>query len=306
MKGVFMKIIIDKHFYDSISKIFPDIEFYTEHEQCPDAEALIGQPEAMEVELLEKLPKLKWIQLFRAGFDMIDTDYIKKRGITLTNGKDIFSIPIAEDVVCKILMHSTNAFKYIENKKTRTWDNKLKRTELNGQTIGIIGTGSIAAEIAKRLKPFGVKILGYKRTPVLEQTNFDEIYSGKKGLEHVMSVSDYVIVTADLNKGTYHMINKDNLKLMKETASIINIARGSIIKQEDLKEALKNKSIIYAGLDVFEVEPLPDDDDLWGLDNVYLTPHASALVKNNKSRWEKLIVQNIKNFVDNEKLINVV
>lgn len=301
-----MKIIIDKHFYETISKTFPNIEFYTEAEQCPEAVALIGQPDMMKNEILEKLPNLKWLQLFRAGFDMIDTDYIRKRGITLCNGKDIFSIPIAEDVICKILMHSTNAFKYIENKKTQTWDATLKRTELNGQTIGIIGTGSIATEIAKRLQNFGVKIYGFKRTPVSTMPYFDDVYSGKKGLEYIMHVSDYVVVTADLNKGTYHMINKDNLNLMKETASIINIARGSIINQEDLKEALKNKSISYAGLDVFEVEPLPNEDELWNMDNVYLTPHASALVKNNKDRWEKLIIQNINNFVDDEKLINVV
>ena len=301
-----MKIIIDKHFLDIAAKAFPDIEFYTKPDECPEAEAIIGQPEAMKVEILEKLPRLKWLQLFRAGYDMMDMDYIRKRGIILTNGKDIFSIPIAEDVVCRILMHNTNAFKYIENKQTKTWDNKLKRIELNGQTVGIIGTGSIATEIAKRLQPFGVRLLGYKRTPVLSMPYFDEIYSGKKGLEYVMSVSDYIVVTADLNKGTYHMINRDNLILMKETASIINIARGSIINQNDLKEVLKNNSISYAGLDVFEVEPLPLDDELWNMDNVYLTPHASALVKNNKGRWEKLIVKNINNFIDNEKLINVV
>lgn len=301
-----MKIIIDEHFLDMAKKTFPHIEFYTDPGECPDAEVLIGQPEAMKVEILEKLPRLRWLQLFRAGYDMIDVDYIRKRGIILTNGKDIFPIPIAEDVVCKILMHSTNAFKYIENKKSRTWDNKLKRTELNGQVVGIIGTGSIATEIAKRLQPFGVKLIGHKRTPVLSMPYFDEIYSGQNGLEHVMEVSDYIVVTADLNPSSYHMINNTNLKFMKETASIINIARGSIINEKDLKEALKNKSISYAGLDVFEVEPLPLDDELWSMDNVYLTPHSSALVKNNKSRWEKLIVQNIKNFIDNEKLINVV
>ncbi len=301
-----MKIIIDKHFYDFAVKTFPDINFFTEPEHCPEAEALIGPPELMSVEILEKLPKLRWLQLFRAGYDMIDIEYIRKRGIILTNGKDIFSIPIAEDVVCKILMHNTNAFKYIENKKSRIWDNKLNRTELRGQTVGIVGTGSIATEIAKRLKPFDVKLIGHKRTPVLSMPYFDEIYSGKKGLEYVMSVSDYIIVTADLNKSTYHMINKDNLKLMKETASIINIARGSIINQIDLTEALKNKTIDYAGLDVFEVEPLPEDDKLWDADNAYLTPHVSAIVKNNKLRWKILIEQNIKNFVDNEKLINVV
>lgn len=301
-----MKIIIDKHFYDTVSKAYPDIEFYTEPDQCPDAEAIIGEPDYMKTEILDKLPELKWIQLFRAGYDMVDMDYIRKRGITLTNGKDIFPIPIAEDVVCKILMQNTNALKYIENKKSHKWDSSLRRTELEGQTVGLIGTGSIASEIAKRLQPFGVKILGYKRTPVLKVPYFHEIYSGREGLEHVMSVSDYVVITADLNRSTYRMINRDNLKLMKKTASIINIARGSIINQEDLKKALKSKSISYAGLDVFEVEPLPEDDELWDMDNVYLTPHASAIVKNNKSRWEKLIIQNIKNFVNNEKLINTV
>ncbi len=301
-----MKIIIDKKFHEIISKEFPEIQFYTEPDQCPEALALIGPPEIMNVKILEKLTNLKWIQLFRAGYDMIDTDYIRKRGIILTNGKDIFSIPIAEDVVCKILMHNTNALRYIENKKVHTWDNTLRRTELKGQTIGVIGTGSIAMEIAKRLQPFGVKLLGYKRTPVLNVPYFEEIYSGKRGLDHIMSVSDYIIVTADLNEETYHMINKENLKLMKETASVINIARGSIINQKDLKDALKNKVISYAGLDVFEIEPLPSDDELWSMDNVYLTTHASALVKNNKARWVKLIVQNIKNFADNERLINIV
>lgn len=300
-----MKIIIDKHFYDMVSKEYPDIEFYTEPEQCPDAEALIGPPDYVKPRILDKLPKLKWIQLFRAGYDMIDTDYIRKRKITLTNGKDIFSVPIAEDVVCKILIQNTNALKYIENKKRHKWDAGLKRTELKGQTVGLIGTGSIASEIAKRLQPFGVKVIGYKRTPVLKVPYFNEIYYGSSGLDYVMSVSDYVVVTVDLNKGTYHMINRDNLKLMKKTASIINIARGSVINQEDLKNALKNKSISYAGLDVFEIEPLPDDE-IWDMDNVYLTPHVSGVVKNNKSRLEKLIIENIKNFINNEKLINIV
>lgn len=301
-----MKIIIDKNLYDSMADKFPDVEFFTELEQCFDAEAIIGRPKYMKPEVLEKLPNLRWIQLPSAGYDMIDVDYLRKRGVTLTNAKDIFSVPIAEDVVCKILMHNTNAFQYIENKKTRTWDRSLKRTELKGQVTSIIGTGSIATEVAKRLRPFGVKILGYKRTPVMEMPYFDEIYSGKNGLKHVLSVSDYVVVTTDLNKSTYHLINKDNLKFMKKSSSIINIARGSIINQEDLKEALKNNLISYAGLDVFEVEPLPTDDELWELDNAYLTPHASGIVRNNKDRWTKLVEQNINNFYFGEKLINVV
>ena len=93
---------------------------------------------------------------------------------------------------------------------------------------------------------------------------------------------------------------------MKNTASIINIARGSIINQKDLTEALINELISYAGLDVFEVEPLPEDDELWDLENVYITPHASGIVKENKKRLAELIIANIQRFIDNEKLANVV
>lgn len=301
-----MKIIIDKDYFEVISKEFPEIEFYTEVNECPDADAIIGLPDLLKRENLEKLPNLKWMQLFRAGFDMLDMEYIRNRGLILCNGKDIFSVPIAEDVLCKILVHSTNTLKFLKQQKTHTWDNTLPRLELCGQTIGIIGTGSIATEIAKRLQPFDVKVLGFKKTPVLNMPYFDEIYSGKKGLEYVMSNSDYLIITAQLNDSTYHLINKDNIKLMKKTASIINIARGGIINQADLKEALKNGTIEYSALDVFEKEPLPADDDLWDYENVYITPHTCGLVKNNKQRWENLIIKNIKNFMENETMINVV
>lgn len=301
-----MKIIIHKKYLDIVKEKFPDIDFYTEIDDCPQAEALIGEPMDFIPEKLDKLPNLRWIQSFRAGYDSLDLDYMRRRNITFCNGKDIYSVPIAEDVVCKILMHNTNALIFLKNQKDHKWEPIQKRIELCGQTIGIIGTGSIATEIAKRLQGFGVKVLGYKRTPVGPMPYFDEILSGKKGLEYLMSVSDYVVVTVDLNKESYHMINKDTLKLMKESASIINIARGSIINQEDLKEALKSKKISYAGLDVFEVEPLPQDDDLWDMENVYITPHASGIVKNNKQRIADMVVANIQRFIDNEKLAYVV
>lgn len=301
-----MKIIIHKKYLEIASEKFPDIEFCTEIEDCPEAEALIGEPMNFVPEKLDKLLNLRWIQSFRAGYDSLNLDYMRKRNITFCNGKDIYSVPIAEDVVCKILMHNTNALTFLKNQKEHKWEPLQIRRELKGQTVGIIGTGSIATEIAKRFQGFGVKILGYKRSPVASMAYFDEILSGKKGLEYLMKSSDYIIVTVDLNKESYHMINKDNLQFMKESASIINIARGSIINQEDLKEALKNNKISYAGLDVFEVEPLPADDELWDMENVYITPHASGIVKNNKDRIADLVVSNIQRFIDNEKLAYIV
>jgi D-2-hydroxyacid dehydrogenase (NADP+) len=301
-----MKIIIHEKYLDIVSEKFPDIEFCTEIDECPEAEALIGEAKDFVPEKLDKLPKLRWLQSFWAGYNTLDLEYIRKRNITLCNAKDIYSVPIAEDVICKILMHNTNAFAYLKSQKDHKWDLSQRRRNLQGQTVGLIGTGSIATEIAKRLQGFGVKIIGYKRNPVSTLPYYDEIHSGKRGLDYVMSNSDYIVVTADLNKETYHIINKANLKLMKETASIINIARGSIINQNDLTEALKNKTISYAGLDVFEVEPLPEEDELWDLENVYITPHASGTVKENKKRLADLIIANIQRFIDNEKLANVV
>jgi phosphoglycerate dehydrogenase-like enzyme len=245
-----MKIIIHRKYLDIVSEKYPHIEFCTGIDDCPEAEAFIGEPMDFVPEKLDKLPNLRWLQSFRAGYDTLDLDYMRKRNITFCNGKDIYSVPIAEDVVCKILMHNTNALAYIKSQKEHKWDLSQKRREFQGQIVGIIGTGSIATEIAKRLQGFGVKIIGYKRNPISAMAYFDEIQSGKRGLEYLMSKSDYIIVTVDLNKETHHMINKDTLKFMKESASILNIARGSIVNQKDLTEALKNKTISYAGLDV--------------------------------------------------------
>lgn len=301
-----MKISIFKPYLQYISEIFPEIEFVDADEECPDSEALICEPYHITPDKLQKLPNLKWIQCLRAGFDTIDMEYIKGRNIIYTNAKDIYSVPIAEDVICKMLIHNTNALIYLQNQKNHSWEQGLRRREFCSQTVGIIGTGSIATEIAKRLQGFGVKVIGYKRTPVSTLPYFDEVYSGHKGLNFILSISDYIIVTVDLNEETYHMINKDNLKCMKKEASIINIARGSVINQKDLTEILKNKEISYAGLDVFETEPLPKDDELWNLDNVYITPHVSGVVKNNKDRLKKLIVENIKRYIENDQLSNLV
>lgn len=301
-----MKAVLIKPYFEYISNALPNVDFYKTVDECRDAEVLIGLSANATVDNLEKMPNLKWIQLLSAGYDMIDLEYLNKRKIILTNGRGIYSIPIAEDVVCKILMSNCNALKYVDNQKNRVWQTIKGRTELCGKTVGIIGTGSIATEIAKRLQGFGVNVIGYKRRPVESMMFFDEVYSGEDKLNHVLSISDYIVITVDLNDSTYHMLNESNLKYLKEDASIINIARGSIINQKHLTEMLKNKKVKYAGLDVFENEPLEEDDPLWDLDNVYITPHASGIVVENKDRTHKLIIDNINRYINDEPLLNVV
>lgn len=301
-----MKIVVPYQHKNILELKFPQIEFYKEIDECYDADAVIGNPRTFTKENLEKLYNLKWIQLTSAGYDNIDIDYIKSRNILFSVGRDIYSIPISEYVLCTILMNETNAFKYMVNKYNKKWEAIKERTDFCGKTVAIIGTGSLATEIAKRLNGFGVKVLGYKRTPTLSQPYFDEIYAGNKGLEYVMGNSDYIVLTVDLNKDSHHMINKENLKFMKTTSSIINVARGSVINEQDLIYFLKNKSISYAALDVFETEPLQETSELWSLENVYITPHASGIVKNNYKRINELLEKNIQKYMDNEQLLYVI
>ena len=301
-----MKAVLIKPYFEYISNALPNVDFYKTVDECRDAEVLIGLSANTAVDNLEQMPNLKWIQLLSAGYDMIDLEYLNKRKIMLTNGRGIYSIPIAEDVVCKILMSSCNVLKYVNNQQNRIWQTIKGREELCGKTVGIIGTGSIASEIAKRLQGFGVNIIGYKRSPVDSMMFFDEVYLGEDKLNYVLSTSDYIVITVDLNDSTYHMLNESNLKYLKEDASIINVARGSIINQKHLTEILKSKKIKYAGLDVFEKEPLEEDDTLWDLDNVYITPHASGITVKNKDKMHKLIIDNINRYINDEPLLNVV
>lgn len=300
-----MKIILIKPYFDYPAGCLPEVEFYMKSEECREAEAIIGFPSNVGVDVLEGMPKLKWIQLLSAGYDDVNLNYIKDRGIVLTNARGVYSVPIAEDVVCRILMANCNVLHYVSHMKGHIWAKAKKRTELMGQTVGIIGTGSIGCEIASRLKPFGVKVLGFRRTALLPP-DFDEVLTGDDGLARLLSESDYVVVAADLNSGTEKLLNCGNMKFIKDGASIINIARGSIIDQEYLKEMLLTHRIGYAGLDVFEDEPLGEDDGLWDLDNVYITPHCSGTVTNNRRRVEELIVSNVRRYINGVELQNVV
>lgn len=304
-----MKIYVDssglKSRYEKIIEKYKGYEITNNIEDSYDASGIIVYPNFVIKENIDKYPNLKWIQLFSAGFNTIDLDYLKERNIILTNARDVYNKPIAEDVITKILAINRNVKKYYDNMEHCSWTRYNNEFELTGSTVGIIGVGSIGTEIAKRLKGFEVKIIGYRKNPIPEMY-FDEIYTGETGLNHLLSVSDYVIIAVPLNKDTYNLINLEKIKLMKKDALLINIARGEIINQDDLIYALENKMIRGAGLDVTTPEPLPADNKLWKMDNVFITPHNSFSSPYTLDRLLDLVLVNIGHFYNNEKLVNIV
>lgn len=279
-----MKIFLDPtmlkiEVYEQTMNRFKDHVFVIDIKDSFDADVIVSMGSLLEPKSLERYPNLKWIALISAGYDHVDLDYLKKRNIMLTNAKDVFSIQIAEDIISKIMFFNRNLGFHYEKQKERAWKYKSVSNEIYGSTIGILGTGSIGQHVAKRLKAFDTKIIGYKRT-FDHIPYFDMIYTEKHGLYELLKESDYVIVALALNDQTKHILDAKALSMMKTNALIINVARGDVIDQQALTKALVSHQIRGAALDVTSPEPLPETDVLWTLDNCFITPHnASASPK---------------------------
>ena len=240
---------------------------------------------------IKKFKNLKAIQLTSAGLDRVSLDYIKDNNIKIYNARGVYSIPMAEWTVLKILEIYKNSKKFWKQQEGHIWKKDRNILELNGRTATIVGFGNVGQEIAKRLKAFNVKInaIDLKKNNSEYQDNFYLISE----INEVIKVSDILILTLPLTKETEGIINKEKLMLMKENSVLVNISRGKIINEKDLLEVLEEKNFLGVILDVFKDEPLDKDSKLWDFENVIVTPHNSFVGENNNERLLKLIHTNI-------------
>ena len=303
MKLYFDQQAIKNKYEKQMRDQFPDVVFVHEIEGNTDAEAIITMTGFLKPENLDLFKHLKWVHILQAGYDKLDLEYYLNRKIVLTNAKDVFSIQIAEDVFSKILYFNRNIDKHIEHMSEHLWKYEKSQYEIAHSTIGIIGTGSIGFEIAKRMKSFDAKVIGYKRS-YQSIPFFDEIYTDQKGLEKLYKESDYIIISVPLTKDTYHMIDESAFSMMKSNAIIINVARGDVIDQEALIKALKTKQIRAAGLDVMSPEPLPKDHELWDLKNVMITPHNASSSPYVNQRLIAKAMESIQRYLSNQPFDN--
>lgn len=302
-----MKVFVEEAFIpkDDLPKLsekFPNIIFVYNMEENKDIDLFFGSNSILRKVNLDDYRNLKWIQLFMAGFDDIDIDGIKNRGIIVSNARDIFSISIAEDIIGKILFFNRQTKALLSNMKEKKWQPIWRNKELYNSTIGIIGTGSIGQETAKRLQAFSPKkIIGYRRHNKPVQY-FDQIYTGEEDLDYLFKTSDYLILAMPLNEDTRYIVNKKKLLMMKESALLINVARGQVIVQEDLIEILEGKKIRGAALDVTDPEPLPSKSKLWELDNVFISPHNASSSEYMTKRLFELTMSNLEKYLDNKEI----
>lgn len=231
------------------------------------------------------------------GYNNIDLEAAREKGIMVCNIPAYSSERVAHTAIMMMLNLASSMQVQLRMLATGNHDNFHKHlmvphTEINGKTLGLIGYGNIAKEIAKVAKALGMEIIVYTRTkrPDEEGVHFVDF-------DTVLRTSDYLSLNCPLNDKTRHLINAQALSKMKPTAFLINTARGALIDEAALVQALQNQSIGGAGLDVQEVEPLSDDSPLYMLDNVIITPHIGWRGLETRQRLVSILKDNIEAFV---------
>jgi phosphoglycerate dehydrogenase-like enzyme len=250
---------------------------------------------------LFRLEGLRWFHSFSAGVDSPVFKMILDRGTLLTNSSGASAPSIAQYVISMMLHRSKPFETWREQQERREWRPAQGR-DLTGQTAGIIGTGAIGGEVARLAKALGMRTIGVRRSGKPAR-HIDEMVTSRR-LSYLLRESDFVVLACPLTAETEGLIGAAQLASMKETATLINVARGRIVDEAALIDALEAGGIGGACLDVFTVEPLPETSPLWSITNVVVTPHNSSVSPLNMERAMAIFIDNLARFVAGKPLKN--
>lgn len=252
----------------------------------------------------EKAKNLKWIHTANAGINDLP-QFVIDSDIIVTNSSGVHPTQIAEQVFGYMIMFSRqlNIFHRTQVLQ-KQWQKKdtSKLFELSGKTLGIVGYGRIGKRIGEIGKAFNMHVIAFVRT----EKKGDSGIKYYTELNSMLSECDFVVNILPLTKETERMFEIEQFKSMKPTAYFINVGRGQSVKEKDLIEALEQKLIAGAGLDVFEEEPLPKESPLWNMENVIITPHSAGSVVNYMDKVIDIFCQNLKAFLNNKPFPNLV
>jgi phosphoglycerate dehydrogenase-like enzyme len=272
----------------------------------------------------DQAPHLRWVQLNSAGVNHVIKHPLFATDVIFTTTSGLHAINISEYVFASILTWTRQFPEMFDLQRKSEWPSdrwtRYPPAELRGATLGIVGYGSIGREVGRLAKAFGMKVLAVKRRTQVRQelgsfaipvlgdpwgTLPDALY-GPEQLGQMLAQCDYVVLAVPLTPQTRGMIGEAELRAMKPTAYLVNIARGEVCDEAALIRALREKWIAGAGLDVFTQEPLPKSSPLWTLPNVILTPHISGFSPNYEQRAVDIFCQNLRRYLAGEALLNVV
>jgi len=285
-------------------------------EECKEENILINKMKDVEVlyaglfnkNILAAASRLKWVHTRFAGADKFLFPEMIKSDVLLTNSLGIHRTQCSEHAMSLMLAWTRKLYEFMRNQVQARWERPLGVSvcdEMWGKTVGIIGIGKIGAEIAVKAKAFNARTLGLAHTEKIQLPQFDEIIPADQ-LSLLLQRSDFVVLTVPLTPETKGMIGEDELRQMKQSAVLVNIARGEVVQEEKLITAIKEGWIAGATLDVFETEPLPSDSELWKMENVIITPHVAGTTPHYDQRAVSIFKENLNRYLKGLPLLNLV
>ena len=278
-------------------------------EEIGDTDIFVGW--SLKPEQFALTKKLKWLHSTAAGVGQLMYPALRESGVVLTNASGVHTIPMAEHILGMLVALARRfhtAFRHQLRShwaQQEIWDDQLRPRELQGQTLLLVGFGAIGREVARRVKPLGMRIWAVTRSGGGD-TSLADRFLPASALGDVLHEADYVILAAPETPETHHLIGAAELQAMKPTAFLINVARGSLVDEAALVETLRRRAIAGAALDVTDEEPLPPEHPLWTLENVIITPHISAVSEFLWDRQTELLLENLERWFGGRELINLV
>ncbi|WP_226585166.1 D-2-hydroxyacid dehydrogenase [Halobacillus litoralis] len=259
------------------------------------ADVFITYGEDLDAEKLQAAKKLKWIMVLSAGMDRMPFEKINERGILVTNVRGIHAQPMAEYAISMLLQVSRKEKKLMEQEQKQEWNRKLVMNEISGKTMVLLGTGAIAQEVARLAKAFKMKTLGLSRSGRSKEY-FDQVFPVSQ-VDLVLQTADFVVSVLPSTSETKHMLKAEHFTIMPSDCVFLNMGRGDLVSSEVILEAVQNRQISHAVLDVFEEEPLPEDHPFWSEEKVTVTPHISGISPEYVPRGFQLFEENLEVFL---------
>jgi phosphoglycerate dehydrogenase-like enzyme len=275
--------------------------------ELPDTNIFVGY--SLRAEQLAHARVLKWIHSTAAGVSQLMYPELRQSGVVLTNPRGVFSVPMAEHTMGLILAMARNfpdSVRYQDESKWSVqdlWNKPQHLTEVNGSVLLIVGYGSIGRELARRVAPFGMRVWGVTRSGKGETTHTEKILAVSE-LNESLPHADYIVISAPETSETKHLIGAEQIARMKRSARLINIARGSLLDEVALTDALHRGTLAGAALDVTSPEPLPPESPLWHAPNLFITPHTSAISDRLWARETELFLKLLDEWFSGKELSN--
>lgn len=285
---------------DAVADSLPDVPVETLTGGDADADRLGSAPVIAAFDptpdQLYAATGAEWIHAFTAGVDEYPVERLAERGVALTNGRGVNAEPVAEQVIAFVLAFERNLHRAIRQQARGEWA-WFGGHELRGKTVGVVGVGAIGRRIATLASGLGTEVLGVKRDVDERIPDVDELVA-PADLDDVLARSEYLVLACPLTDATRGMIGSAEFDALPDHAVVVNVARGGVLDEDALLEALDAGELRGGALDVFETEPLPDDSPLWDREDLIVTPHMAGSTPAFWARNAALIAENYRKFRD--------